>query len=100
MTYEGDNVQKQRFLVTVGHDLRDLRERAGLTCEQVASVLNTTASRDRISKVERGVTGIDMLDYLRLMWFYRDLAPNHPAVELARVMLPNQAKGRVRDDAE
>lgn len=93
MTYEGDNANKRRFLLAMGDDLRRLRGQTELSCEEVASVLNTTASRDRISKIERGVTGTDLFDYLRLMWFYRDIDPDHPAVELARKLLPPTVRG-------
>ncbi|MFL5285100.1 MAG: hypothetical protein ACJ8AW_30030 [Rhodopila sp.] len=69
-----------------------MREQAGYSCESVASVLNPeTTSRDRISKLERALCGIDLIDYLRLMWFYRDLAPNHLAVALAKRVLRQEA---------
>jgi hypothetical protein len=68
---------------------------AGHSCEFVAAVLNPEMrSRDRISKLECGVSGIDMFGYLRLMWFYRDLAPSHPAVVLAKRLLPPEALRR------
>lgn len=92
MAYQGVNDAKHDYLVTMGKELRLLREKAGYTCEFVASALNPEQpSRDRISKLERGVSGIDQYDYLRLMWFYRDVAPGHPAVDLAKRLLPRSA---------
>jgi hypothetical protein len=45
-------------------------------------------SRDAMSKVERGDTAIGLFDYLRLMDFYRERVPSHPAVALANRLLP------------
>jgi hypothetical protein len=88
MAYTGDNEERKRFLQVLGAEVRAIRQAAGYKCEYVASMLNETASRDRISKLERGVSGIDLMDYLRLMRFYGDLVPQHPAVDLARRLLP------------
>lgn len=92
MTYLGNNEAQKGYLHSLGTELRGLRERAGYTCEFVAAALNPEQpSRDRISKLERGISGIDQYDYLRLMWFYRDVAPDHPAVDLAKRLLPRDA---------
>jgi hypothetical protein len=93
MAYLGDDDVKRDYLATVGRDVRALREKADHTCDTVARVLNPeTPSRDRISKLERGVSGMDMYDFLRMMWFYRDVAgPDHPAVVLAKLYLPREA---------
>jgi hypothetical protein len=79
----------------MGADLRRLREEADISLQLVADVLGSE-KRDRISKVERGITGIDLFDYLRLMWFYQEFDPQHPAVLLARRLLPMAAKKEVR----
>lgn len=93
MAYEGDNDSKRAFLIAQGAQVRKFREAAGYSCEYVASVLNpATPSRDRISKLERGISGIDQYDYLRLMWFLRaEAGPDHPAVKLASQLLPPEA---------
>ena len=92
MAYQGNNEAKKEYLAKMGLELRELREKAGYTCEFVASALDPAQpSRDRISKLERGISGIDQYDYLRLMWFYRDVAPGRPAVDLARRLLPRAA---------
>lgn len=82
------NPQKQQFMRTVGQDVRDIRIAADITCETVAKVLNSVGNRDRISKFERGVSGMDLFEYLKMMWWLRDFAPGHPAVALAKMMLP------------
>ena len=65
-----------------------------LTQEKVA-IWFGSEKRDRISKVERGASGIDLFDYLRLMWFFRDVALDHPGVALARRLLPAAQAARV-----
>ena len=93
MAYEGDNESKRAFLIAQGAQIRKLRKAAGYSCEYLSMALNpATPSRDRISKVERGACGIDEYDYLRLMWFLRaEAGPDHPAVQLARMLLPAEA---------
>ena len=60
MTYLGNNEAQKGYLHSLGTELRGLRERAGYTCEFVAAALNPEQpSRDRISKLERGISGID-----------------------------------------
>jgi hypothetical protein len=86
---------KADFRARMGADLRRLREEADISLQLVADVLGSE-KRDRISKVERGITGIDLFDYLRLMWFYQEFDPQHPAVLLARRLLPMAAKKEVR----
>lgn len=88
VTDTGDDPQKKRFLKTIGADTRQVRDRADVSCEAAARVLNSYGNRDRISKFERGVSGMDMFEYLKLMWWMRDFAPGHPAVALAKAMLP------------
>jgi transcriptional regulator with XRE-family HTH domain len=86
--------EKAHFRARMGADLRRLREEADISLQLVADVLGSE-KRDRFSKIERGVSGIDLFDYLRLMWFYRDYDPQHPAVLLARRLLPVAAKKEV-----
>jgi hypothetical protein len=83
--------QRETFRARMGAELRRLREESELSLQMVADVLGSE-KRDRISKVERGITGIDLFDYLRLMWFYQEYDPQHPAVLLARRLLPIPAK--------
>jgi transcriptional regulator with XRE-family HTH domain len=75
------------FRRDIGLELRRLRESYNLSQAMVGEVLGY--NRDAVSKLERGTFPIDLFDYLRLMHFYRDRAPNHPAVALAARMLPN-----------
>ena len=86
-----ERAHRDAFQARLGAELRRLREEAELPLQMAADVLGT-GKRDRISKVERGVSGIDLFDYLRLMWFYQEFEPNHPAVLLARRLLPMPAK--------
>jgi hypothetical protein len=98
MAYEGDNEAKREFLAKMGAELRAIRLKTDngdgpLTLEAVADVLVPgKGNRDRISKVERGTSGIDLFDYLRLLWFYREVIPDHPGVALARRLLPKPAR--------
>jgi hypothetical protein len=80
---------KAAFLKRLGADLRRIRRRTDISCEAASAVIGDP-NRDRISKVERGASGIEFYDYLRLMWFYRDEDPMHPAVQLARILLPEE----------
>lgn len=88
MVYERANPQKTQFLKTLGNDVRKVRMDADLTCERVAELLTVHANRDQISKLERGIAGMDMMRYLTMMWLLRVHAPDHPAVALARRLLP------------
>jgi len=66
-----------------------LRDKAGYSCKFVASALKPEhRDRDRISKLSAGASGIDQYGYLQLMWFYCHEAPGHPAVTLAKRLLP------------
>jgi hypothetical protein len=49
-------------------------------------------SRDAMSKIERGARPLGRYEYLRLMYFYRDLEPEHPAVALATRLLPGVSR--------
>ena len=80
--------QKQQFMRIIGADTRAIREHAGISCERVAKVLNRIGNRDRISKFERGISSMDMFEYLKMMWWLRDFVPSHPAVALAKMTLP------------
>lgn len=93
MTYDHTD-QKAKFLKTMGEDLRRIREAAGLSLDGASRVLTPdNPSRDRISKVERGISGIDMHAYLELMYFYRTYGfADHPAVALARMFLSPETK--------
>ena len=86
------NPNRVSFNKALGGDMRRLREKTEQTLDFVSMVVDPDVrSRDRLSKVERGVSGIDMYDYLRIMWFFRDVAPpDHPAVALARMLLPRE----------
>jgi hypothetical protein len=69
MTYTGDNEDEKRFLRALGAEVRAIRQATGYTCEYVARALNPdTASRDRISKLERGVSGIGLMVILCAMF--------------------------------
>jgi hypothetical protein len=89
-----EKAYRDAFLARMGGELRRLREEAGISLQLAADALGSER-RDRISKVERGVSSIDLFDYLRLMWFYQEYDPQHPAVLLARRLLPLPAKKSV-----
>jgi transcriptional regulator with XRE-family HTH domain len=93
MVYAPDD-QKALFLKRLGADLREIREAAGLSLEAASRVLTPdNPSRDRLSKVERGVSGIDLHAYLELMFFYRTYGyESHPAVALAQKLLTSENK--------
>jgi transcriptional regulator with XRE-family HTH domain len=74
------------FRRQVGRELRELREAYGLSQATVADVFGW--NRDAMSKIERGATPLGMFEYLRLMLFYRERVPEHPAVALAARLLP------------
>jgi transcriptional regulator with XRE-family HTH domain len=75
------NSSEDVFLTRVGNDLRTLREAGGLSQQAVADLFGW--QRDAISKVERGERNLTVYDYLRLLRFFRDVAPDHPALALA-----------------
>ena len=66
----------------IGAELRRMREEAELSLENVGEILGV--ERDAMSKYERGVRPLPLVDYLTLMHFYRDIAgKDHPGVKLA-----------------
>jgi transcriptional regulator with XRE-family HTH domain len=81
-----DAAWRALFRRRVGTELRMLREASRLSQQAVAEVFGWT--RDAMSKVERGVYPLGMYEYLRLIAFYRDLEPDHPAVALANRLQP------------
>lgn len=87
----------QEFRLTMGGDLRRLREKTGKTGRQVAEddLDFLFGNRDWLSKVERGVNSIDFIKYLELVWFYREVEPDHPAVELAKRYLPAKLRQQI-----
>ena len=100
MTYASTtrvNPNRVSFNKALGADMRRLRGRTEMTLDSVSMVVDPEVrSRDRLSKVERGVSGIDMYDYLRVIWYFRDVAPEHPAVALARMLLPKETLAGAR----
>lgn len=78
------------FAKRVGQELRQLREASGLSQAFLADLFGWT--RDAMSKIERGDRPIGMFEYLVVMNFYRDLDPTHPAVALAKRLLPSVPK--------
>ncbi len=70
------------LLETMGADLRALRVRADVSQEDTGEMLGW--NKDAISKIERGINNTSLYDYLRLMMYFRDVEPKHPAVTLAR----------------
>jgi transcriptional regulator with XRE-family HTH domain len=75
----------------IGTDLRRLREESGVAQQAVADVFGW--NRDAVSKIERGVTRLSLIDYLRTMDFLREVDPDHPGVVLAAYY---RKKNRVR----
>jgi DNA-binding XRE family transcriptional regulator len=77
----------QRIIrVAVGQDIRQHREIAGVSQEDLAKVLGWT--KDSVSKVERGVFDIRLTDYMLLMNHLRDTDPAHPSILLGNRFLP------------
>lgn len=68
------------FAQRYGEDIREMREGAGLSQENIASQFGWT--RDAVSKIERGITNISLFHYLQIVHFMRDFYPDHPAIEL------------------
>jgi transcriptional regulator with XRE-family HTH domain len=87
-TAQAENARIGIFRRKVGQELREFREAYGLSQEEIATAFRWT--KDAMSKIERGERPIDMYRYLRLMQFYARADPDHPAVVLARRMLPGR----------
>ena len=81
-----DRAQRKIFRRQVGTELRRLREAYGLSQAAVAGAFGW--QRDAMSKIERGDSLLGMYEYLRLLAYYRERVPNHPAVALADLLLP------------
>lgn len=81
-----DAARRAIFSRRLGQELRQLREASGASQALVSDLFGWT--RDAISKIERGKTRLGMFEYLTLMQFYRDMEPGHPAVALAKRLLP------------
>lgn len=76
---------QQEFAKRLGAELRDIRQKANASQQEVAFAPNW--NRDAISKIERGDTNISLYDYLLVMYFMREFAPDHPAQALAGHLL-------------
>ena len=75
--------RRQAALERMGKDIRGLREAAELSQQEIADLFGWT--RDSISKVERGITDLALVDYLVIMSFVREIgavSPGHPAMAL------------------
>lgn len=75
----------QALLTRIGQEIRTAREAADLPQQAVADLFQW--KRDAISKLERGLLNISLVDYLRLVDFLREFLPDHPAVPLAEHIL-------------
>jgi hypothetical protein len=84
-----DAAQQEIFRRRLGQELRRFREASGISQDLAADVNGW--NRDAMSKIERGERPIGMFEYLRLMWFYQELEPDHPAVALAARLLPRHS---------
>lgn len=75
----------------VGKDIRTAREAAGLTQEALAELFDN--GRDWLSKAERGVINISVVDYLELVDYLRqEMPPDHPAVALVTYFKRRRAR--------
>lgn len=96
--------ENQKIYKEIGKRLRDLRDRAGLTQAQVASLLNIP--RETISYYEHGVREIGIDDLLKfasiygvdLQFFLMDLEEKEEAAEETRLSMAFRAKGIDKDD--
>ncbi len=73
---------RRAFYQKLGQDLRNIREDAGFTQEELGEMVGV--NRDAISKSERGKTFLDVFEYLFLVHALREHAPSHPGVMLSR----------------
>lgn len=73
---------RRKFYQRLGQDLRDVREAAGATQQELGDIVGV--NRDAISKSERGETFLDVYEYLYLLHALREHAPTHPGVMLSR----------------
>src|SRR5689334_7409591 len=91
------DVNDEAFRLTMGADLRRLREKAGLSGRMVSEDVlgHLFGNRDWLSKIERGKNSIDFIKYLELVWFYREVEPEHPGVALARLYLPAELRKEI-----
>ena len=83
---EKHDARRALFYRRIGQNIRQLREDAGWTQEQLADLFGW--NRDAISKIESGKRPVALYEYLQLLWFLRDVDLNHPGVSLARLLLP------------
>jgi transcriptional regulator with XRE-family HTH domain len=81
-----DAARRASFAQRVGRELRLLREAAGLSQAAVADTFDW--QKAAMSKIETGARPIALFEYLRLMQFYGEIEPGHPAVALAARLLP------------
>lgn len=88
----GATAANEDFLKLVGAELRSIRLEADLPLAEVGDLFGW--GRDALSKIELGLRGISLHDYLKLMHFYREIVPNHPAVALAAYFRPTRSKRR------
>ncbi|WP_419900618.1 helix-turn-helix domain-containing protein [Roseomonas sp. USHLN139] len=68
------------FLQKAGQDLREMREGAGMTQQEVADIFNW--NRDAVSKIESGSINISLHHYLQIIQQFKELYPDHPALPL------------------
>jgi hypothetical protein len=97
MVNKRQDPEDQAFRTTMGADLRRLREKAGVSGRMVAedALSHLFGNRDWLSKVERGANSIDFIKYLELVWYYREVEPDHPGVALARRYLPAKLRQEI-----
>lgn len=77
----------------LGEDLRSIREQARLPLEDVASILGF--QRNALSRIERGQRRIHLIDYLHIIWYFRHLTQDHPAMPLARWFFEKPGRPRL-----
>src|SRR5690349_21264768 len=92
-----DAAQQAIFQTRLGAELRRFREASGISQAMVGEVVGHT--RDSMSKIERGARPLGMFEYLKIMWFFRELVPEHPAVALAAQLLPGVPRLPIRGRA-
>lgn len=73
-------------LRAIGADIRQHREAAGISLERAGEQIGW--AKDSMSKMERGMLRISLVDYLYLMRILKDTDPTHPAMALADRLLP------------
>ena len=77
---------RYRYMAEIaGAELRDMREKAGLSQEAVADIFDI--SKSAMGKIELGINAPSLVHYLVILNFLKDVQPDHPGIPLAAHLL-------------